>query len=81
MNPATPAANEKKDGNNVSSDTTQHVVSKDTEEVGLNWLKIRALVALYSFKLGPPHIDGWASGGSSEEIIPKTCTRSAHRVI
>ena len=42
-----------------------------------NWLKMRALVAVFSFELGPPHIDRWASGGSSEEITPKTCTRSA----
>ena len=37
--------------------------------MGANWLKMRALVALFTFELGPPHIDGWASGGSSEEIV------------
>ena len=50
-------------------------------EMGLNWLKIRALVALFTFELGPPHIDGWASGGSSEEMSPKTCTSIEREVI
>lgn len=52
--------------------------------MGLNsyWLKIRALMALFSSELGPPHIniDGWALGGSSKKITPKTCTRSAYGV-
>ena len=29
-------------------------------------------MALFSFELGPPHIDGWASGGSTQEITPNT---------
>ena len=41
----------------------------------INCLRV---VALFSFELEPPPIDGWASGGPSEEIAPKTCTRSAH---
>ena len=49
--------------------------------MGLNWLKMRALVALFTFELGPPHIDHYTSGGSSEEASPKACTRSRHGVI
>ena len=50
-------------------------------EMGLNWLKIRALVALFTFELGPPHIEGWALGGFSEEMSPKTCTSIEREVI
>ena len=49
--------------------------------LGLNWFKIRAYVALFSFELVPSHIDGWASGGPSEEVTSKTCTSSEHGVI
>ena len=28
-------------------------------------------MSLFSFELGPPHIDGWASGGPSEEMSPQ----------
>ena len=49
--------------------------------LGLNWLKIRALVALFTFELGPPHNGGWALGGFSEEMSPKTCTSIEREVI
>ena len=53
----------------------------EDDNMGANWLKMRAYVALFTFELGPPHIDGWASGGSSEEVSPKTCTNSEHGLI
>ena len=56
-------------------------LSDHIDNMGANWLKMRALVALFTFELGPPHNDGWASGGSSEEMSPKTCTTSAPEVI
>ena len=49
--------------------------------MGLNWLKIRACVALFTFELGPPHNEGWALGGFSEEMSPKTCTSIEREVI
>ena len=52
-----------------------------TAHLGLNWLKIRAYVALFTFELGPPHIEGRALGGFSEEMSPKTCTSIEREVI
>ena len=54
---------------------------KRSAHMGLNWLKIRALVALFTFELGPPHIEGWALGGFSEETSRKTCTSIEREVI
>ena len=68
-------------GISAQADLNAAIQALVQSHLGLNWFKIRAYMALFSFELEPPHIDGCALGDPSEEITSKTCTRSEHGVI